>query len=129
MDTQVSPKRVLIVDDNRDATDIIAQLLGLHGHMLATAYNGREAIEVAREFRPEVILLDLAMPVMDGYSAALALRQIPETAQTVLVALTAWGDLGARTRTAAHGFDYHVVKPANLQILLDAINVPRRAVQ
>lgn len=123
----MSHKKVLIVDDNQDAANIIKQLLELHGHIIETAYNGKHGIDVAREFRPDVILLDLAMPVMDGYTAATAIRQIPEIAQTVLVALTIWDDSEVRARVAAHGFDFHVTKPANLHMLLYAITVQRRA--
>ncbi|MRX07152.1 response regulator [Pseudoduganella sp. FT25W] len=126
MASQYPPKRVLIVDDNRDAADLTAELLGLHGHVTATAYGGREGINRAVEFVPDVVLLDLGMPVVDGFAVAIALRQIRALDRAVLVAYTAWNDTATRNRTIASGFDSHVVKPAKLEMILDMVDRTRR---
>lgn len=127
MASQYPPKRVLVVDDNRDAADLTAQLLQLHGHVTAAAYSGSEGIQAAIEFVPDVVLLDLGMPAVDGFAVAAAIRQIRSLDQSVLVAYTAWNDTATRNRVFASGFDSHVVKPANLELILKMVNATRRA--
>ncbi|HEX5764443.1 MAG TPA: PAS domain S-box protein [Woeseiaceae bacterium] len=116
--------RVLVVDDNRDSADLQAALLQHNGHKVMTAYNGRDALEVAVSFRPEVILLDLGLPEVDGYEVAYRLRQQPELDGVVLVAMTGYGQPEDRQRSQAVGFDHHLVKPAefaDLQNILTSV--------
>ena len=116
--------RVLVVDDNRDSADLQAALLQHNGHKVMTAYNGRDALEVAVSFRPEVILLDIGLPEVDGYEVAYRLRQQPELDGVVLVAMTGYGQPEDRQRSQAVGFDHHLVKPAefaDLQNILTSV--------
>lgn len=120
MGQQIISHRILIVDDNRDAADTIAELLEAYGHATATAYGGREALAASLVFAPEIVFLDIGMPGMDGYETAAELRRLKGCAPQRIVALTAWNDAHARARIAAAGFDIHLTKPAPLELLLDA---------
>jgi signal transduction histidine kinase len=111
------PRRVLVVDDNRDAADSLAEILELLGHEVATAYNGLRAVEEVQAFRPELVLLDLGMPGLDGYDAARQIRQLPECGDVMLVALTGWGQEEHRRRSREAGFNDHMVKPVDLAAL------------
>lgn len=122
MDQTNSPKRVLVVDDNKEAADITAELLGMYGYQTAVAYAGRSGLETARTFEPHVILLDLGMPGMDGYQVGGALRALPDFDQVALIAFTAWGDPVTRQRVRDTGFDEHIVKPSNMDIILKGIS-------
>ncbi len=116
-------KRVLIVDDNADAAETLAMAVTLMGHEVATAENGQVALDLAPGFRPHVILMDLGMPVMDGWEAAKRMRAQPWSESIHLVALTGWGQDGDREKTRAAGFDQHLVKPADpekLRLLLES---------
>jgi CheY-like chemotaxis protein len=121
MDQTNSPKRILVVDDNNEAADITAELLGMYGYQTATAYDGRSGLETARSFVPDAILLDLGMPGMDGYQVAGALRALPDFDHVALFAFTAWGDAITRQRVRDTGFDGHIIKPASLDTILSAI--------
>ena len=103
--------RILVVDDNRDAARSLAMLLELSGHTIATAGDGLEALAAAAAFHPDVVLLDIGMPKMDGYEVARRLRADPRGVQLVLVAVTGWGQEQDRQRAADAGFDAHLVKP------------------
>jgi PAS domain S-box-containing protein len=103
--------RILVVDDNEDSADSLALWLGLMGHETRTAHGGPQALEMAMEFRPEVILLDIGMPGMNGYEVAAQLRERPETQRTVIVAMTGWGQDEDRRRSREAGFERHLVKP------------------
>ena len=109
--------RILIVDDLRDSADTLKELLEMWGHQAEVAYSGAAALEVAAQFRPELILCDLAMPGMDGLSACEKLQGFTELAGTRFVALTAYGDADWRERTRRAGFEEHLVKPAGVQEL------------
>jgi CheY-like chemotaxis protein len=114
--------RVLIADDNRDAADALRELLEALGHRARAVYGGEEALAACEEAVPDVALLDLGMPGVDGYEAARRLRLRGE--RPVLIALTGWGQAADRRRTREAGFDHHLVKPATLTALrelLDAI--------
>jgi PAS domain S-box-containing protein len=114
-------RRILVVDDNEDSTESLATLLKLLGHEVRTAYDGSSALAAARDFRPDVVLLDIGMPGMTGYDVARAMREMPEVRDAVLVAQTGWGQDEDRRRSADAGFDHHLVKPvdlADLQLLL-----------
>jgi PAS domain S-box-containing protein len=109
-----SSRRVLVVDDNRDAADLLALFVGGLGHEARTAYDGVEACEVADAFRPDLVLMDLGMPRRDGLQAAQWLRATDWGASVRLVALSGWGMDSDRERTRAAGFDEHLVKPVDL---------------
>jgi CheY-like chemotaxis protein len=116
-----SAKRILVVDDNRDAADLTAEMLDLYGHTTAVAYGGREGIAAAVSFDPDVILLDLGMPEVDGFAVASTLRQMSAMRQPALIAYTAWDDVQTRQRTQAGGFDEHMVKPAKFEDILTMV--------
>ena len=114
-------RRVLLVDDNRDAADSMSILLEMSGHQVTIAYDGMEAIHTAARVRPDVALIDLAMPGMDGFAVIHALRGMPALSGTRYVALTGFGQASDRAQTAAAGFDVHLVKPVELDVLLKVI--------
>jgi CheY-like chemotaxis protein len=99
------------VDDNRDAADTCAMLLEASGHHVQTAYTGRQALELARTFRPHALLLDIGLPDIDGYKLARQIRAAPWGHSVVLVAVTGWGQEQDRLRAVEAGFDQHLVKP------------------
>ncbi|MDB5390302.1 MAG: chemotaxis protein methyltransferase CheR, partial [Planctomycetaceae bacterium] len=103
--------RLLVVDDNADAANSLAVLLRLQGHDVRVAHNGPDAVELALNYRPDMIFLDLGMPGMDGYEVARRVRQASELNHVVLTALTGWGQPEDRRRTSEAGFDHHLVKP------------------
>jgi signal transduction histidine kinase len=107
----VEPQRILVADDNRDAAEALSLQLQLAGHDVRTAYDGIETLTVAKTFDPDIVLLDLGMPKMDGYEAARQLRLRPASRRVTLIALTGWGQQQDRQRTADAGFDAHLVKP------------------
>ncbi|MGH8518041.1 MAG: hybrid sensor histidine kinase/response regulator, partial [Panacagrimonas sp.] len=120
-------RRILVVDDNRDSADSLAILLELDGNQIRTAYDGLEAIEVAADFRPDVILLDLGLPRLDGYQAAQRIRSETWGEKMVLVALTGWDHDDDRRRTSEAGFDRHLVKPVDSGALLKILSdLPER---
>ena len=110
--------RVLVVDDNVDAAQMLVTLLEFHGHVMSVAYDAQAALECARRVRPQVLLLDIGLPDMDGYELARHLRAMPEVAQATLVALTGYGQGESRRRAEEAGFDRYLVKPANLADVL-----------
>jgi PAS domain S-box-containing protein len=105
--------RVLVVDDNEDAADTLSVLLELLGCEIRTTYNGADALAVASEFKPGVVLLDLGMADMDGLEVARRLRAAEAGEHTILVATTGWGQEEDRRRTSAAGFDHHLTKPVD----------------
>jgi CheY-like chemotaxis protein len=109
--------RILIADDNVDGADSLALLLHMDGHVVLTATDGREAIEAAEAFRPDVILMDVAMPNLDGLEATREIRRRPWGARVRIIALTAWGQEAERRRTHAAGMNHHLVKPVDPQVL------------
>jgi PAS domain S-box-containing protein len=116
--------RVLIVDDNRDAVDSLAMMLRMAGHEIQTAHDGVEAVQAAASFRPDVAVLDIGMPKMNGYEAARLIREQPWGQAMVLVALTGWGQEEDRRRATEAGFHYHLTKPvepADLEKLLASL--------
>jgi PAS domain S-box-containing protein len=110
---EAGQRRVLVVDDNEAAADMLGRVVQILGHEVRTAGDGREAIEVAAEFRPDVVLMDLGMPEMNGYEAAQHIREQPWGRGMLLIALTGWGQDEDRRRTQEAGFDHHLVKPAD----------------
>ncbi|MCD6041459.1 MAG: histidine kinase [Burkholderiales bacterium] len=112
------PSRLLIVDDNQDSARSQAKMLRLLGHEVEVAFEGGEALRQVAAFRPDVVLLDLGLPGIDGYEVARRIRAMPEGREVLLVAQTGWGQDEDRRRTAAAGFDAHLVKPVELDALL-----------
>lgn len=110
-------QRVLVVDDNADAGHTIAMTLELMGHEAKAVLDGSRALDVAPRFRPDLVLLDIGLPGMDGYEVAQRLRAIPEVAQARLVALTGYGQRGDRRRGFESGFDDYFVKPISPEVL------------
>lgn len=113
--------RVLVVDDNRDAAQSVASFLELSGHEVRTAADGGEALAAAELFQPDVLVLDIGLPVLDGYEVARRLRQTPQGRAALLLALTGYGQREDRQNAEAAGFDHHFVKPADPAMLLSCI--------
>lgn len=112
--TELQPNaRVLVVDDNRDACTALAMLLEITGNTVRTAYDGLEAVNLAETFRPQLILMDIGMPILDGYEATRRIRTQPWAADATIVALTGWGQENDRQRSREAGCDDHLVKPVN----------------
>jgi signal transduction histidine kinase/ActR/RegA family two-component response regulator len=112
------PLRVLVVDDNHDAVESLALLMRLEGHTVAVAFDGVAALAEAARFQPQVVLLDIGMPGMDGYQVARELRAREPTKSTVIVALTGYGQPEDRARSDAAGFTDHLTKPVNPESLM-----------
>jgi PAS domain S-box-containing protein len=110
-------RRILIVDDNRDSAKSLAMLLKLTGNETHTARDGLEAVEAAERIRPDVVLLDIGLPKLNGYEACRRIRQQPWGKNMVLVALTGWGQDDDRKKSSDAGFDGHLVKPVELVVL------------
>jgi CheY-like chemotaxis protein len=110
-------RRVLIVDDYPSVASSMSKLLALVGHVVAVAHDGESALVRAREFRPEVVLLDIGLPLGDGFSVAEQLRTLPGLERVVLVALTGSGDDRDRRRAWSSGFDHFLLKPVDLDAL------------
>jgi CheY-like chemotaxis protein len=113
--------RVLVVDDNMDAADMLVMMLQMFGHEVQAAYTGQTALETAVEYQPDVVLLDIGLPDMNGYEVARHLRQQPQTKDVKLIAMTGYGQDSDRQRTQEAGFDHHLVKPADPQKLQDLL--------
>ncbi|HEX7062344.1 MAG TPA: response regulator, partial [Woeseiaceae bacterium] len=107
----VEGHRILIVDDNRDSATTLATLLRLTGHETSEAYDGPQALAAADEFRPDVVLLDIGLPGLDGYSVCRRLRAEPWGRDMLIIAVSGWGKPEDQRRSAAAGFDHHMVKP------------------
>jgi signal transduction histidine kinase/ActR/RegA family two-component response regulator len=116
-----APRRILVVDDNVDATTTLRMLLAVEHHEVRVAHDGLTALQVAQEFQPDVVLLDIELPMMDGYEVAQRLRQSPSPKKAVIVALTGYGQDEDRRRSAEAGFDFHLVKPVSLETLRSAL--------
>ncbi len=110
-------RRVLIVDDNADAAATLRMALELQGHDVRAAYSGTAGLEALAQFDAEVVLLDLGMPHMDGFEVARRIRAMPRGAGVLLVALTGWGQEDDRRRTQEAGFDAHLTKPVDMELL------------
>lgn len=119
--------RVLIIDDNQDAADTLADLVGLWGYEACVAYNGPSALDVARDHRPDFVILDIGMPAMDGFEVARRLRALPGFGGVVLTALTGYGQNNDRSRATDAGFDHHLTKPVDPEELRKLLRQCSRA--
>jgi len=114
----VSDVHVLVVDDNHDAADSLLALFQLEGYTASAAYDGEQALAAVEQAWPQLILMDLGMPGMDGYAAAQRIRQQARGRDVLMIALTGWGQGDARQRTAQAGFDQHVTKPVDFDAIV-----------
>ncbi|MEO6423110.1 MAG: response regulator, partial [Candidatus Nitrotoga sp.] len=121
--TNPTALKILIVDDNKDASNILAQLMAMLGNEVRVAYDGVQAIQLAGEYRPDVILMDIGMPNMNGYEATRAIRQQPWGTEMTIIALTGWGQIEDRQKSAQAGFDHHLVKPLDFNELTKLLSV------
>ena len=120
--------RVLIADDNRDVTEVFEVMLTLMGHTVESAHDGIEAVEKAAGFHPDVIILDIGMPGLNGYDAARRIRETDTGKKAVLIAITGWGDAKDKRQSEEAGFNHHLVKPVDplaLAELLNSLQSPR----
>jgi CheY-like chemotaxis protein/nitrogen-specific signal transduction histidine kinase len=125
--TQALPgMRVLVVDDNRDAADSLSLLLHLLGADARTVHGAREGLTLFDDWRPDAVLLDIGMPDMDGYDMARAIRQRAGGRSVRLVALTGWGQDDVRRKTKEAGIDHHLVKPAQIEALVQILRADQR---
>jgi len=115
------PRAILIVDDNRDIADVLAQLLRTRGHTVQVAYDAAAALALVEQFRPQFALLDIGLPAMDGYELAVRLRKRRGLSRMVLLAVTGYGQLSDRRRARRAGFAEHLTKPIDLPRLLSLI--------
>ena len=115
--TELVAQRVLIVDDNHDAADSLGALLKLLGADVHVVYGGAEALEAVETYKPDAVILDIGMPGMDGHDVAEHIRARPELEDVTLIALTGWGQEADRRRAKEAGFDYHLIKPADVSAL------------
>jgi signal transduction histidine kinase/CheY-like chemotaxis protein len=124
-------RRILVVDDNRDSALSLALLLRLSGHETHTAFDGLEAVEAAATFKPDVILLDIGLPKLNGYEACRRIREQPSGKSMVLIALTGWGQDEDRRKSQEAGFDFHLIKPVGLvalaKLLAELLPTPARS--
>ncbi|MFL9879601.1 ATP-binding protein [Herbaspirillum rhizosphaerae] len=112
---------ILIVDDNQDAAQILGELLSMQGHDVRVAYDGPSALDAVKHFTPRIALLDIGLPIMDGYEVAGHLRALPHLQGIGLIALTGYGQASDRLRSANAGFDHHLVKPVDIDVVEELI--------
>ncbi|HKQ23107.1 MAG TPA: CHASE3 domain-containing protein [Burkholderiales bacterium] len=117
--------RVLIVDDNHDSADSLSLLLKLTGNEVETAHDGLRGVEAAERFRPEMILLDIGLPGLNGYDVARKIRELPFGKEILLVALTGWGQEEDRRKSRDAGFDRHLIKPLDYNVLMEILGSVR----
>jgi CheY-like chemotaxis protein len=110
-------RRIQVIEDNMDVAESLREVLELHGCTVSLVSSGPAALEAAREFRPEAVLCDLGLPGMDGYQVAAALRQDPELATVLLIAVSGYGQDEDRRRSHEAGFDLHLTKPVHFEEL------------
>jgi CheY-like chemotaxis protein len=119
--------RILVVDDLMASAETLMTLLEMEGFEVKVANEGMAALKIAQEFRPDVVLLDIGLPGMNGFEVAHQLRSNPASRDALLIALTGYGEAESRSRSAQAGFDFHMVKPADVNLLLSMIANPEEA--
>jgi signal transduction histidine kinase len=117
----IAARRVLVVDDNVDAANTLHELLDMDGFDVTTVYDGVAAVAAAEAFQPEIVVMDIGMPGMDGYDAARLIRQQPAGGGMVLIAVTGWGQAADKKRAGLAGFDHHLVKPVDYDLLMQCL--------
>lgn len=116
-------RRVLVVDDHVASVTSLSLVLSLLGYDVRCAFDGVEALRCAAEFKPEIAILDLSLPLLDGYAVAKRMRAMDATRETLLVAMTGWGSATVSEQVRASGFDLHLVKPVSVDRLTDALQL------
>ena len=124
---RLDESRILVVDDNRDAAESMAVLLRMEGHLVDIAYDGPAALEAVRSMRPDVVLLDLGLPGIDGFELAERLRAMPDGARTLLIAISGYGQDEHREKSRRAGFDRHFVKPIDPASVTELLVAERRS--
>jgi len=122
-----APARILVVDDLAASADTLMTLLEMEGFEVKVASEGMAALKIAEEFRPDVVLLDIGLPGMNGFEVANRMRTLPECRDALLIALTGYGEAESRSRSVQAGFDFHMVKPADVNLLLSMLANPQKA--
>jgi two-component system CheB/CheR fusion protein len=122
-----APLRILVVDDNRDSVETLQLLLQLFGNDVSAAYDGEEALSMAIELKPDVVLLDIGLPKLNGYDVARQIRLEPWGSTATLVAITGWGQAEDKDLSREAGFDHHLVKPVDPDILMELIQKRKAA--
>jgi CheY-like chemotaxis protein/two-component sensor histidine kinase len=117
--------RVLVVDDNRDGAESLAILLKMAGHETAMAFDGRAGVNAAATFRPNVVLLDIGLPKLNGYEACKAIRLLPEGPGSLIIAVTGWGQQADRIKSKEAGFSAHLTKPVDFDVLTALLETAR----
>jgi len=125
--TTPSAARILVVDDLAASAETLMTLLEMEGFVVKVASEGMAALKIAEDFRPDVVLLDIGLPGMNGFEVAHRLRMQPESREALLIALTGYGEAESRTRSVQAGFDFHMVKPADVNLLLSMLANPQQA--
>ncbi|HEX2239493.1 MAG TPA: response regulator [Gammaproteobacteria bacterium] len=120
-----STRRILVADDNAAAADTLAELLSLFGNEVQVVHDGQAALKTFSAWRPDVILLDIGMPGMDGYEVARRVREQTASGKVMLIALTGWGQEKDRKLAREAGFDHHLLKPVDLQALQALMAAPQ----
>ena len=121
-------RRILVADDNVEAATSLAMLLQLMGHEVQAVHSGPDAVSAGAEHRPQIVILDIGMPGMNGYDACREMRQQPWAAEAVFIALSGWGQDEHVERARAAGFHHHLVKPVEFEVLRDLVGAaPQRA--
>ncbi|MGN6135072.1 MAG: ATP-binding response regulator, partial [Aureliella sp.] len=123
--TVQSKHRILVVDDNQDSAMSLGMMLRLMGNETCLAHDGLAAVEMAQQFRPDIILLDIGLPKLNGYQACRRIREQPWSAGMTIIALTGWGQEEDRRRSHEAGFDHHLVKPVELTALMQLLSERR----
>jgi signal transduction histidine kinase len=122
-----APARILVVDDLAASAETLMMLLEMEGFDVKTAHDGMSALKIAEDFRPDVVLLDIGLPGMNGFEVANRLRSQPQCRDALLIALTGYGEAESRTKSVQAGFDFHMVKPADVNQLLAMLSDPGNA--
>jgi CheY-like chemotaxis protein len=117
----------MVVDDNHDAAESMGILLKLLGAEVQVVYSGTEALDLIPTYQPSAVLLDIGMPGMDGHEVARRIRQLPEFRDITLIALSGWGQEEDRRRSKQAGFDYHLIKPADVNALQNLLAVMEKS--
>lgn len=123
----VAPARILVVDDLMASAETLMTLLEMEGFDVKIANEGMAALKIAEDFRPDVVLLDIGLPGMNGFEVAHRLRTQPESRDALMIALTGYGEAESRSRSVQAGFDFHMVKPADVNLLLSMLANPQEA--
>jgi CheY-like chemotaxis protein len=118
---ELVPERILVVDDNRDAADMLAKLIRSFGHEVKTVYSGHDALIETARFEPDMVLLDIGMPGLDGFETVSQIRQRRGNEHLIVVAVTAWSRDEDKRRAYDSGFDLHVAKPMHIETLKELL--------